>query len=321
MHRGAAGTKPADVAPLRLRCPSCGRELGAMPTFPGSVQCGQCKFRIVSDGDWWDACVDESYPRDFARQWVLWEEGRLGDRSLVYGEKPERYFRELLSGTSLRPEQLASKNVLEIGYGHGRLLRQIQVWSPSAFGIDLAKPLRSADLRPGSAIFGSLLNIPFVPGQFDLVVCRGVIHVTPDPETSFGCVADQVAADGMLYLAGCYEPGKGMLALRRILPWSWRYPESLRLGLASIFSGLRSVVEGIRSRKMDWRTLRRHYDHYKLDVFDVMAPRWTCTLDAETVEPWFASRGFQVRKVSYGAYVGVKAGALPETGGCSAPVA
>lgn len=87
---------------------------------------------MVSDSDYWDACADKSYPRDFARQWVLWEEGRLGDPTLVYGEDPEYYFREFLTHTSLQPEQLASKRVLEVGFGHGRLLHQIQEWCPSA---------------------------------------------------------------------------------------------------------------------------------------------------------------------------------------------
>jgi SAM-dependent methyltransferase len=231
----------------------------------------------------------------------------------VYGKDPEHYFRELLAHTSLRPEQLASKKVLEIGFGHGRLLRQIQEWSPSAYGLDLAKPLRSAQLRPGSAIFGNLLSIPFVPGQFDLVICRGVVHHTPDPEASFGCVAEQVADHGMLYFAGCYEPGKHkMLMLRRVLPRSWDYPEPLLLGLASVFGGLRSILEGIRSRKADLGTLRRHYRHYKLEVFDVMAPRWSGVLGAETVVPWFTSRGLQVRKVDDGSYVGIKADAPSE---------
>jgi SAM-dependent methyltransferase len=289
--------------------------MGEMPaSVPGSVQCGHCQFSVASDGDYWDACADTSYPRDFARQWVLWEEGRLGDPTLVYGEDPKTYFGELLDHTGLRPEQLSSKRVLEVGFGHGRLLQQIQEWSPFAYGIDLSKPLRSAHLRPGSAIFGNLLSIPFVPGQFDLVICRGVVHSTPDPEASFECVAEQVADEGMLYFAGCYEPGdRGMLVLRKLLPWSWRYPEPLLLGLASVLGGLRSVLEGVRSRKLDPATLRHHYAHYKLDVFDVMTPRWCGTLGAETVLPWFTSRGFQARKVGYGCYVGTRAGSEPGT--------
>lgn len=304
------GVNTAEVATPGLRCPSCGLGLGGMPTSRGSVQCGRCKFSIAAEDDYWDACADKSFPRDFARQWVLWEQGRLGDPTLVYGEDPAYYFREFLAHTSLRPEQLASRRVLEVGFGHGRLLHQIQEWCPSAYGLDLAKPLRSAHLRPGSAIFGNLLSIPFVPGQFDLVVCRGVVHCTADPEASFGCVAAQVADHGMLYLAGLYEPGtRGMLILRKVLPRSWSYPESLLLGLTSVCSGLRSILEGIRSRNMHPRFLKTYYDHHKLEIFDVMAPRWTFILGADTIIPWFASRGFEARQVGPGSYVGIKAAA------------
>ncbi len=304
------GTESPHIASLRLVCPSCGLGLGKMPpSVPGCVRCPECGFEIVSDGDYWDACADKSFPRDFARQWVFWEEGRLGDTSLVYGRDPETYFRELLDHTSLRPEQLASMRVLEIGFGHGRLLQQVQAWSPSAYGIDLAKPLGSAHLRPGTSIFGNLLSMPFEPGQFDLVICRGVVHHTPDPEKSFECVAEQVSADGTLYLAGCYEPGtRGMLEVRRILPGSWRYPESVLLGLTSVLSGLRSILEGVRMRTIDPAVLRRYYHDHKLEIFDVLAPRWSRRLGAETVEPWFISRGFHVRKVGDGSYVGVRSG-------------
>lgn len=298
------------IAPIELRCPCCGSELGDVPaSLPAEVECGRCGFCVASDAENWDACVDRAYPRDFARQWVLWEQGRLGDPSLVYGERPEHYFHDLLASTGLRADQLESMRVLEVGFGHGRLLRQIQAWSPAAYGIDLAKPLRSADLRSGSAFFGSLLQMPFSPGQFDLVVCRGVIHHTPEPEASFGCVADQVAEGGILYLGGCYEPGgRGMLVLRKLLPWSWNYPEPVLLGLARVLGGLRSALETVRCGTLDLETMRSHYAHYKLDVYDVMTPRWSGTLGAETIVPWFESRGLQVRKASYGTYVGIKAG-------------
>jgi SAM-dependent methyltransferase len=304
----------ADMAPLKLRCPSCGLALGEMPAAaPASIECEGCGFDFAWNGEYWDGCADKSYPRDFARQWVLWEEGKLGDPALVYGWTPEAFFRELLDHTSLRPEQLRSMRVLEVGFGHGRLLRQIQECCPEAYGIDLSKPLKSARLRPGSAIFGNLLSIPFLPGQFDLVICRGVVHNTPDPRASFGCLAEQVADGGMLYLGGLYEPSRHkMLAIRNVFPRSWDYPEPVLLGLAGFLSGCRSILEGVRQRKMGLRALRRYHRHYKFEVFDVLAPRWDGKIGAETVMPWFASLGFEARKVGDGSYVGIKAGAPAE---------
>jgi len=149
--------------------------------------------------------------------------------------------------------------------------------------------------------------MPFVAGQFDLVICRGVIHHTPDPQKSFDCVAQQVADNGLLYLAGHYEPGiKGSLLLRKTLPWSWNYPEFLRLGIASVLSVARAALEAIRTRRFDFRSFRRFYAHYKLDIFDVISPRWTSLHAKDEVESWFASQGFSVERPVPGEYVGVK---------------
>jgi hypothetical protein len=112
---------------VRLRCPSCGVELGDMPATPqDSIVCPHCEYSMTGVDGYWDACVDKAYPRSFARQWVLWEAGKLGDPNLVYGNDPKKYFRELLEGTSLTEEKLQSMKILEVGYGHGRTLQQLQ---------------------------------------------------------------------------------------------------------------------------------------------------------------------------------------------------
>ena len=41
------GTKTLENPRLRLRCPSCGMELGDMPDFPASVPCDGCGFTIT----------------------------------------------------------------------------------------------------------------------------------------------------------------------------------------------------------------------------------------------------------------------------------
>lgn len=292
---------------LQMKCPSCGFELGDFPTPENvSVECPQCRYRIFWDGACWDACVDKSYPRDFARQWVLWEQGKLGNPNLVYGNDPKKYFGAFLKQVSLTEDDLASKRILEIGFGHGRLLQQLQRCCPTAYGIDLSRPLASAHLRPGSAIFGNLFNIPFVPQQFSLVICRGVIQVTPDPAKAFACLAEQVADGGMLYVAGLYEPGKGNLMIRNILPRVWSYPEPIRVGLAKVTSFFRAAVECLRKRTMSLDAFKTHYEHYKLDMFDVISPRWTSIHEETEVLAWFESHGFLAHKVSYGNYVGVK---------------
>src|SRR5271169_2970836 len=92
---------------LQVRCVSCGRQLGDIQVPPKrSINCPRCYYGVLWTGKYWDTCVDRSFPRDFARQWTLWEQGKLGDLKLIYGKDPTYYFRELLGYTSLTEEQL-----------------------------------------------------------------------------------------------------------------------------------------------------------------------------------------------------------------------
>jgi SAM-dependent methyltransferase len=300
-------TSPA-ASVTRFRCPSCKAELGDFPPRTmRSFVCRGCGFEVEWRRDYWDACVDRTYPRDFARQWVLWESGRLGDPNLVYGTDPRSIFQSLLRFMSVSEEELRGRRILEVGYGHGRLLQQLQKCSDTAFGIDLVRPLKSAALRPGSAIFGNLFAIPFSPGQFDVVISRGVIQCTPNPGEALRCIAEQVAPDGILCIAGMYETGhKGSLRVRKLLPMSWRYPEWLRLRLASGLSLVRSLLEVLRTRSLSLSALRRHQAHFKLDIFDVISPRWSSQHSAEEVLEWFTAAGLSAHKAFPGVYVGIK---------------
>ena len=169
-----APTLTASSAPLQMKCPSCGSELGNFPTLENaSVKCPKCDYSIFWDGTCWDACVDKSYPRSFARQWVLWEEGKLGDPNLVYGNDPKEYFRELLETTSLTEEDLKT------------VLREA--------GLDVAWTILLQDER---ILFfhntAPWLALMFKDGETDspeLLIVRENVKTLDDPET-FARLAD-----------------------------------------------------------------------------------------------------------------------------------
>src|SRR5205823_4876357 len=169
-------------------------------------------------------------------------------------------------------DDLRSIRILEVGFGNGALLGQLQKCSPDAYGIDLVKALESASLRSGSTVYGSLFEIPFMPGQFDLVICHGVIHHTENAARAFACVAEQVSHDGTLSLT-LYEPGiKGALLLRRLLPWSWRYPESVLLGLSSLLGLPRAALECLRAGEFRRKDFAGHFGNARFGIFDVISP-------------------------------------------------
>jgi SAM-dependent methyltransferase len=293
---------------LKMRCPSCGSALGDVALLSSeavrSIRCSRCGFVIAYDEDGWDACVDRAHTRDFSRQWRLWEQGKLGDPTLVYGARPEDSLDELLACTGLAADDLQSMRVLEVGFGNGALLGRLQTCSPDAYGIDLVRALASAALRPGSTVYGSLFEIPFEPRQFDLVICHGVIHHTDDAARAFACIAEQVAEGGTFSLT-LYEPGiKGALHLRRLLPRSWSYPEPVLLGLSSVLGLPRAALECLRAGRFRRRDFSRHLGNARLSIFDVISPRWTSLHPSEEVTGWFEDQGLSVRRLGPGHYVG-----------------
>lgn len=56
------------------------------------------------------------------------------------------------------------------------------------------------------------------------------------------------------------------------------------------------------------KSFNRFYAHSKLDIFDVISPRWTSVHAEDEVISWFTSQGFLARKVGYDDYVGIKTG-------------
>jgi SAM-dependent methyltransferase len=294
---------------LKLRCPSCMRPYTELPWSgkrPISLRCPQCGYAMTGEDAFCDARLDKEQTDDFSREWLLWEEGKLGDTGLVYGVGPQDDFRQVLRALELSPDDLRNMKILEIGFGHGRLLQEIQKYSATAYGIDTVVPLSSAVFRPGTIVCGDLFNIPFVPGQFDLVICKGVVQHTPDPRKAFDCIAEQVAQKGKLFFT-VYEKGvKHSLRLRKLLPGSWRYPEGLRLAIAGLLSVPRAMLEAIRNKTCDSKTFERYRGNFKLGIFDVLSPRWTSSHGKEEILSWFVAKGFEARRLGECRYVGVK---------------
>jgi SAM-dependent methyltransferase len=255
----------------------------------------------------YDARLNKEHPNDYSRLWALWEAGRLGDPGLVYGVSPQDTFHQVLRTLELSEDDLKNMKILEIGYGHGRLLQKIQRYSATAYGIDTVKPLASSSFRPGTIICGDLFNIPIMPGQFDLVICKGVIQLTPSPRKAFDCIAEQVAQKGRLFLT-VFEKGakKRSMVLRKLLPGAWRYPEALRLAIAGTLSVPRATLEAVRNKTFDQKTFKRYRGNAKLGIFDVLSPRSVSRHSKEEIMSWFTSHGFTARRTGECHYVGIK---------------
>ena len=292
-----------------LACPACHAPGGALPAIgdnraPAEWRCVKCGFAAPYADGVWDARTRRDHPLDFSRQWQLWERGVLGPRDLLYGNTPDQDFAATLELIGITPAALAGRRVLEVGYGHGRILAKLQDHCDAAFGLDLVKPLRSSGLRPGSVLCGSLFEMPFVPAQFDLVLCRGVIHHTDDPRLALSRLVEQLAPGGTLYLYVYEIRLPRSLALRRIAPRSWAWPESVRVGLSWALGTARTGMTLADRPSLRPADLWHRLGNFTLGYYDILSPRWTSTHSPTQISGWFADHGLTVERVSPCNYVG-----------------
>src|SRR5262249_47943582 len=113
--------------------------------------------------------------------------------------------------------------VLEVGCGTGQLSLFLASADRRVVGADLARP--SLELARAAAARYGVENAGFVetdlraPGlrreAFDVVVCTGVLHHTPDPRGSFSSIAELVRPGGILVVGVYNAYARLPLRLRR----------------------------------------------------------------------------------------------------------
>jgi SAM-dependent methyltransferase len=102
--------------------------------------------------------------------------------------------------------------VLDMGCGTGQLSLFLASADREIVGADLARP--SLELAQDAARRYDLRNVTFIEtdlrapglrsGVFDIVICSGVLHHTPDPRASFASVA-RLARPGGILVIGLYN--------------------------------------------------------------------------------------------------------------------
>lgn len=292
---------------FRFKCPKCGLE-GDQPNpdLQDAINCLFCGFSVKYLNKVWDSRINTKGRVDFSEQWKLWEKGWLGNNQIVYGNAESEDFKKLLTMIDLSEKDLSDKKILEIGFGHGRILRQFQNHCPRAIGLDLVYPPTSSNLQDGSVIRGDLFNMPLAPRQFDLVICRGVVHHTYNTKKAFERAADQVAEGGKIYMYIYERFVPKPLLFRKIFPMSWRLPCFARFIIAHSFGFLWALYKMCKEYKFSGKFFRGYYGNYTLAVFDVISPQWIHMHNPEEVQKWFRDAGFTCEYKGNCKYIGVR---------------
>jgi SAM-dependent methyltransferase len=100
---------------------------------------------------------------------------------------------------------LHGKHVLECGCGAGRFTEVLLERGAFVMSVDLSSAVdANAANFPVSdrhrIAQADILRLPFAKGQFDVVVCLGVIQHTPDPERAIAALYEQVNPGGTLVI-------------------------------------------------------------------------------------------------------------------------
>ena len=151
---------------------------------------------------------DDKYTDNFSNQWKDFNYVQVD--SFNKTKISEDYLRDLLFNDL---NQLKNKNILEIGCGAGRFTEHIVKYSNLCVSIDLSKSIYynvSKDSKNLILIKSDFLKLK-VKKKFDIVICRGVLQHTPDPDKSILKLFDFIDEEGLIFFDYYQKPKIGFL--------------------------------------------------------------------------------------------------------------
>ena len=254
----------------------------------------------------------DNYATNFGLQWNRFRQTQLDSHSRLPISR-ERFFRQ--SGWS--PNDLAGKNVLDVGCGAGRFAEIVLSCKANLFAIDYSSAVDACwqNLGPHpslNVVQGDIYHLPFKPGSFDFVYCFGVLQHTPDVKRAFMALPVQLCEGGRLAVDLYPKQSKNLFwpkywlrgltkrmvpsGLFKLVQWMVKllFPISFVLGRFPVFGHkLRYFIpianyDGVYPLSND--QLR---EWAILDTFDMLAPRYDQPQSAQKLTEWFVNTGLK----------------------------
>jgi len=180
-----------------------------------SLRCNDgCSFPLVNDIPRF--VPSDNYASAFGLQWNEYRTTQLDSHT---GLTISRDRLTRLLGGSL--EVVSGKMVLEAGCGAGRFSEILLEAGAHLQAVDLSTAVEAnyancCHFPHYSVCQASILELPFAPEQFDIVICIGVIQHTPNPEETMAALCRQLKQGGMLVIDH-YTYGYASTLSRRML--------------------------------------------------------------------------------------------------------
>ena len=199
---------------MKLNCPAHGLllsqfEIGRMLSCPSG-----CQFPIKDDIPRFVS--PDNYASSFGLQWNQYRTTQLDSHT---GLTISRDRLTRLLGGSL--DVVKGKGILEAGCGAGRFSEILLEAGAHLNAVDLSSAVEAnykncSSFQNYSVCQASILELPFAPEQFDIVICVGVIQHTPNPEQTMTALCKQVKPGGLLVIDH-YTYGYPATLSRRLL--------------------------------------------------------------------------------------------------------
>lgn len=142
---------------------------------------------------------EDNYTKSFGFQWNKFVKTQIDNGSKSISK--DRFFLE----TQWDKEDLAGKNLLEVGSGAGRFSEVIlQYTKANLYSVDYSNAVEAnfknnSEFKERFKLFqASIYEMPFAEKQFDKVICIGVLQHTPDFQKSIAALCSMVKPGGEL---------------------------------------------------------------------------------------------------------------------------
>lgn len=310
-----------------LACPQCLADLtlqaerrwgSADAIESGSLQCVNCRRQFpIRDG------IPRFVPPDhdadrFNPRWTSLREIQMDsyNRSTLSRD-------HLCRETTINPDTVQGKRVLEVGCGAGRFLEVLSETGCRLVGVDLSGAVDAAGRTVGHSpntdiVQANILALPFKNASFDVCYSIGALQHTPDPAASLESLPRVLKPGGHLAIAldereswsqfhskhlvrrltRGWNQKRLLASIIEILPLV--YPVARRLFALPMIGRAVGVVLPIADcTRLPGLSAQDRYRFTLLDTFDMLTPRHDSPLTADTVRSVLAASGItELRRTS-----------------------
>lgn len=183
---------------FELFCPNHMTSL-SLDNAEASYKCEHgCRFEIIGQIPRFVSI--DNYASSFGLQWNSFRQTQLDSYTGLTISK-DRLTR--MVGGSL--DVFRDQKVLEAGCGAGRFTEIMLAAQAIVFAVDISTAVEAnfqncKTKKDYFVVQADILKIPVLPGQFDIVVCIGVIQHTPDPEATIQKLCSYLKPGGLLVI-------------------------------------------------------------------------------------------------------------------------